>query len=125
MGSDREQSQQDGGRWRMVDNWAVMNRHRCPSRCQSRCPSGVGWQGFRLVDTRNECFWEEEQRQGSVSKLINMLGSLEGLPSLSLYTGDASANIANCKVTMKINLEKGKVKHYEKERHQNTQPSWA
>ena len=40
-------------------------------------------------------FWEEEQRWGSVLKLINMLGSLEGLPSLSLYTGDASANIAN------------------------------
>ena len=38
--------------------------------------------------------WEEEQRQGSVSKLITMLGSLEGLPSLSLYT-DASANITN------------------------------
>ena len=35
-----------------------------------------------------------EERQGSVSKLINMLGSLEGLPSLSLYTG-ASANITN------------------------------
>ena len=38
--------------------------------------------------------WEEEQRQGSVSKLINTLGSLEGLPSLSLYT-DALANITN------------------------------
>ena len=38
--------------------------------------------------------WAEEQRQGSVSKLINTLGSLEGLPSLSLYT-DASANITN------------------------------
>ena len=38
--------------------------------------------------------WEEEQRRGSVSKLINMLGSLEGLPSLNLYTG-ASANITN------------------------------
>ena len=38
--------------------------------------------------------WEEEQRWGSVSKLINTLGSLEGLPSLSLYT-DASANITN------------------------------
>ena len=38
--------------------------------------------------------WEGEQRRGSVSKLINTLGSLEGLPSLSLYTG-ASANITN------------------------------
>ena len=38
--------------------------------------------------------WEEEQRRGSVLKLINTLGSLEGLPSLSLYT-DASANITN------------------------------
>ena len=38
--------------------------------------------------------WEGEQRQGSVLKLINMLGSLEGLPSLSLYT-DALANITN------------------------------
>ena len=38
--------------------------------------------------------WEEEQRWGSVSKLINTLGSLEGLPSLSLYTG-ALANITN------------------------------
>ena len=48
-------------------------------------------------------------------KLINMLGSLEGLPSLNLYTG-ASANITNWigKATMKINLEKGKVKCYER-----------
>ena len=57
---------------------------------------------FGLIDIRNKCFWEEEQRWGSVSKLINMLGSLEGLPSLSLY------------------LENGKVKHYEKEKHWNT-----
>ena len=35
-----------------------------------------------------------EERWGSVSKLINTLGSLAGLPSLSLYTG-ASANITN------------------------------
>jgi hypothetical protein len=49
MGSDREQSQQDGGsRWMKVDSWIVMDRHGCPS--------GVGWQGFGLVGTRNECF---------------------------------------------------------------------
>ena len=66
------------------------------------------------------------QRQGSVSKLINMLGSLEGLPSLSLYTG-ALANITNQigKVTMKITLEKGKVKPYEKEKHWNARPNWV
>ena len=114
----------------MVDSQIVVDRHRCLSGClsrhPSRCLSGVGCQGFRLVDTRKECFWEEEQRQGSILKLINMLGSLEGLPSLSLYTG-ASANITKYigKVTMKINLEKGKVKHYEKEKHQNTWPNWV
>ena len=44
-----------------------------------------------------------------------MLGSLEGLPSLNLYTG-ALANITNWigKATMKINLEEGKVKCYER-----------
>ena len=44
-----------------------------------------------------------------------MLGSLEGLPSLNLYTG-ASANITNWigKAAMKINLEEGKVKCYER-----------
>ena len=45
-----------------------------------------------LIQEKN--VWAEEQRRGSVSKLINTLGSLEGLPSLSLYT-DASANITN------------------------------
>ena len=72
-------------------------------------------------------FWEEEQRQGSILKLINTLGSLEGLPSVSLYTGDASANITNRQgtVTMKMDLEEGKVKHYEKGKHWNTWPSWA
>ena len=49
-------------------------------------------------------------------KLINTLGSLEGLPSLNLYTG-ASANITNWigKATMKLNLEEGTVKCYERE----------
>ena len=48
-------------------------------------------------------------------KLINTLGSLEGLPSLNLYTG-ALTNITNWigKATMKINLEEGKVKCYER-----------
>ena len=47
--------------------------------------------------------------------MINTLGSLEGLPSLSLYI-DALANITNYigKVTMRINLEEGKVKCYER-----------
>ena len=45
-----------------------------------------------LIQEKN--VWEGEQRWGSISKLINMLGSLEGLPSLSLYT-DALANITN------------------------------
>ena len=35
-----------------------------------------------LIQEKN--VWEEEQRRGSILKLINMLGSLEGLPSLSL-----------------------------------------
>ena len=77
-------------RWMMVDSWIVVDRHGC----LSGCPSRVGCQRFGLLDTREECFWEGEQRQGSISKLINMLRSLEGLPSLSLYTG-ALANITN------------------------------
>ena len=47
--------------------------------------------------------------------LINTLGNPESLPSLNLYTG-ASANITNWigRATMKINLEEGKVKCYER-----------
>ena len=81
-------------RWMTVDSQIVVDRHRCLCGHPSRCPSGVGCQGLGLVDTRKECFWEEEQRRGSVLKLTNKLGSLEGLPSLSLSTG-ALANITN------------------------------
>ena len=47
-------------RWMMVYSQIVVNRHRCLSGCPSGCPSrhlsGVGCQGFGLVDTRKECF---------------------------------------------------------------------
>ena len=65
--ADFEQSWQDGGsRWMKVDSWIVMDRHGCPSGCLSRCLGRVGWQGFGLVDTRNECFGKRN-RGGDLS----------------------------------------------------------
>ena len=43
-------------RWMMVDSRIVVDRHGCLSRHLSRRLSGVRWQGFRLIDTRNRCF---------------------------------------------------------------------
>ena len=42
------------------------------------------WSQMARVQTyryKEQMLWEEEQRQGSISKLINTLGSLEGLPA--------------------------------------------
>ena len=43
-------------RWMMVDSRIVVDRHGCPSGHPSGHLSRVRWQGFRLIDTRNECF---------------------------------------------------------------------